>query len=190
MNRFQHAMLDPGHGGVNTGVVTDHAMEKEVTLDICNHAREVSGNTIRCTRYAEVYRTRRQRVLRAESSGVDLVINVHCDSGPKNWRGANVFYWHGNEYGKRVATAIAEHMPEELHTGRIWVADAKLWPRVNAVLRDYPMTAVLVECGYMTNEEDLKALLDPKIQRQIAEALIAGADVPRRRRPPQLLLGE
>ena len=177
MSRFQHVMLDPGHGGENTGVVAGGHMEKEITLAICKAARKAVGSSIRCTRYAEVYRTRAQRVERSKAWGTKLVISVHCDSGPKSWHGANVFYWSGNDYGKRVATAIAEHMPKSLYTGRIWTADKKLWPRVNAVLRDYPMTAVLVECGYMTNVDDLKVLSSPSTHSQLAEAILAGADV-------------
>jgi len=42
------------------------------------------------------------------------------------------------------------------------------------VLRDSDMPAILVECGFLTNPQDEKKLLDKKHQDQLAEGIIQG----------------
>jgi N-acetylmuramoyl-L-alanine amidase len=80
-------VLDPGHGGSNTGAAGTVAglYEKDLTLTI---AREVQarlvarGVDVVLTRDRDATLTLRQRVARANRLGADLFVSIHANASP------------------------------------------------------------------------------------------------------------
>lgn len=81
-------MLDPGHGGSNTGAagVVEGLYEKRVTLALARAVAarlgRAEGVVVLLTRTDDRYLTLRERVRRANQAGVDLFVSVHANASP------------------------------------------------------------------------------------------------------------
>jgi N-acetylmuramoyl-L-alanine amidase len=80
-------VLDPGHGGSNTGAqgAVPGLHEKQLTLALANQVaarlRE-HGIAVQLTRDDDRTLTLRQRVARADAVAADLFISIHCNASP------------------------------------------------------------------------------------------------------------
>ena len=76
-------VLDPGHGGDDTGTVANGLTESEIMLDL---ARRVEGRlsaigvTVLFTRSATSCPEELDRAMMANQSGADIMLSLHCDS--------------------------------------------------------------------------------------------------------------
>src|SRR6185436_6511239 len=75
-------VLDPGHGGEDTGTIAHGLTESEVTLDL---ARRIEGRlsaigaTVLFTRSATTGPDDLSRAMMANQAGADIVLSLHCD---------------------------------------------------------------------------------------------------------------
>lgn len=90
-------MLDPGHGGIDSGAVgSEGAEEKHVVLEIANSVRQLLQNhprvEVRLTRESDHFIPLYQRVEIAHQHGADLFMSIHADgyTSPEA-SGASVF---------------------------------------------------------------------------------------------------
>lgn len=75
-------ILDPGHGGADTGFQTEWIDEKEVTLALCFELRNLlreAGVDVRLTRETDIDLTAAERTQLANESEADLYVAWHCD---------------------------------------------------------------------------------------------------------------
>ncbi len=90
-------VIDPGHGGRDTGAVSVHGRyEKDFTLAVALEARraiaERGGIDVRLTRTDDRFLTLAERVRIAREAGADLFLSIHADSAPNALaRGASVY---------------------------------------------------------------------------------------------------
>src|SRR6266508_546755 len=80
-------VLDPGHGGSNTGAagVVEGLYEKRITLAIARAVArrlQARGVEVVMTRDDDHYVTLRERVRRANASGADLLMSIHTNASP------------------------------------------------------------------------------------------------------------
>lgn len=90
-------MLDPGHGGIDSGAVGEEgSMEKHVVLEIAGNVRQMLNNhpyiEARMTRDSDHFIPLYQRVEIASQHGADLFMSIHADgyTSPEA-HGASVF---------------------------------------------------------------------------------------------------
>jgi N-acetylmuramoyl-L-alanine amidase len=84
--RFR-VVLDPGHGGSNTGCagVVEGVYEKRFTLALSLAVAErlrAAGVDVQLTREDDRYLTLRERVRSANAAGADLFVSVHANASP------------------------------------------------------------------------------------------------------------
>ncbi|HUS62880.1 MAG TPA: N-acetylmuramoyl-L-alanine amidase, partial [Kofleriaceae bacterium] len=80
-------MLDPGHGGSNTGAasVMQGVFEKDLTLALANAVKqrlEAKGIAVQLTRDGDEYVSLRERTRRANAAEADLFISLHANASP------------------------------------------------------------------------------------------------------------
>ncbi len=81
-------VLDPGHGGTNTGApgVVPGLYEKRLTLVLAREVKErlekVNGVTVELTRDDDRFVSLRERVRRANRAGAELFVSIHCNASP------------------------------------------------------------------------------------------------------------
>ncbi|MBM6829880.1 N-acetylmuramoyl-L-alanine amidase [Anaerotignum lactatifermentans] len=175
-------VLDAGHGGWDPGK-TGRTGRNEAELNLAvteklAHFLEQGGATVYFTRVDENALGEKKREDMAErktvanDSGADLLISIHQNAFPSSSaKGAQVFYHKNSEAGKLLAEYIQASLKER--------ADEENTRQAKAngdyyVLRTTEIPAVLVECGFLSNEEEERRLNEEEYQERVAWAIYCG----------------
>lgn len=176
-------IIDPGHGGSDPGKVgTTGTLEKDINLKIALHLKEILE-----AQDIEVIMTRdedeelstdttrrkasdmKERVSLIRESNADIVISIHQNSytDPRVY-GAQCFYHTDSEEGKKLASILQEQI---IHS----TSQTKIREIKNNddyyLLKHSPLPTVIVECGFLSNPEEEKLLLNDEYQRKMAWAI-------------------
>lgn len=173
-------LIDPGHGGKENGTKTADGKVKEKELNLLISKKlekqlQNAGFEVELTRTKDVNfddevnadLKKRQGII--ESSGADLVVSVHI-----NWiddesiKGPIVFHLPGSTQSEAFAKDIQSRMNEKLGFNRR--AQAQNF----VVLRAGEMPSVLIECGFLSNPEELKNLRNKDYQEKVAQSIAFG----------------
>lgn len=181
-------IIDAGHGGVDPGAIAGKIYEKDINLsialklrDLCNkrgfetemlrtedislHDKE--AKTIHQKKVSDL----KNRVKIANSKENAIYISIHQNTfGESKYFGAQVFYGI-NEKSKDLAGFIQTTLKENLQENNT----RKIKNGKNLyILKNIEIPAVMVECGFMSNKEDLKNLTDENYQNKFSEVLFTG----------------
>lgn len=217
--QISRIVLDPGHGGENTGCMGLHGVfEKHLTLQIAVRAAELlkqkTGLEAMLTRTDDTFVDLRQRTRMAAAYEADVFVSIHLNASLKaEARGVEVYFlsvessseeiealvqrenWEppfGAEsdqiqqhelksllYSKkldaahRLSEALAISLYDALRKATGFVGrGVKQAPFV--VLKEAAFPAVVVECGFLTHEEEGFELLESRRIDQIANAIVDG----------------
>lgn len=178
-------VVDPGHGGFDPGKpgITG-ADEKDLNLKIALKLRDylqAAGVTVIMTRTTDddvdgmdgVKHKSKDMVERKKlAAGGDILVSIHQNSFTgASVKGAQTFYNAKSEKGKKLATLIQQSIKEYADpTNR---REAKSNTNYY-VLKATEITAVIVECGFLTNPEEEKKLNTEEYQDQIAWSIYSG----------------
>lgn len=178
-------VIDAGHGGRDGGAVgKSQVSESKLNLDYALTLKEIVlefGFGVVLTRedMNGLYDENAQNKKRSEmekrrqiinDSGADLVVSLHMNSFPlSSCRGAYVFYGRGSESGFRLAKSMQESLCQSVEYARQSVSVGDYF-----VLNYSQIPAVLVECGFVSNEEEEKLLLREDYRQKFCYALFSG----------------
>ena len=180
-------VLDAGHGYPDGGAVgSDGTQEKDINLAITEKLREVlegrgyvvvmtrdgdsglqdeSAGTIREMKKSDM--NKRREIV--EKSGADLFLSIHMNSfsDPKV-SGLHIFYDKAHPEAETLAKSIQQKIGEvtgaETHT--VKTADDGLF-----LMKNSPIPAILAECGFLSNPDEVEKLKDEAYQAKIAWAI-------------------
>ena len=179
--------MSVSHGSPDGGAVgLSGTEEKDVNLSIALFLRDVlesNGIPVIMTRtsdkaiYDETAKTIREkkrsdmnnRLKIMNNSNAGLFISIHMNSfEDKSVSGVYLFYNKNHPETKTLAEAIQKNISD--------VTGAKphdVKPAENRIflMKNAPMPAVLVECGFLTNPDEEKKLLDESYREKIAWAI-------------------
>src|SRR6185436_14908676 len=82
---FDSVVIDPGHGGEDTGAISAIGSEKSYDLDIALRLKpllEKEGINVTLTRTTDVFVPRPARVEIANGQPGAVFVSIHCNSGP------------------------------------------------------------------------------------------------------------
>lgn len=188
-------VLDPGHGGLDTGAVglrNEH--EKKVVLDVAKRTRkklQAAGIEVKLTREKDQTLELSDRSARAKKWNASLFVSIHINSA-KNSSAAGIETYlmpasgfpstsgstttlasgQGNKWDStNILLAYYIHSCTVVKTGSI---DRGIRHARFDVLKEAPCPAVLVECGFASNgpEEDL--LLQKEYRDALADGIADG----------------
>lgn len=159
-------VLDPGHGGEDSGAVVAGLREKNLALQITKHVEALlarDGRRFWSTRWVDQYVTLSDRVRlerrlsdRFESAAfLSIHINAARNAGA---RGIRVYHYPGSRRGEALATSIldsSEDLP--LPIGGARPTDTRRDRDEHSyimVVAETVSPAVLVEAGFLTNKHD------------------------------------
>lgn len=189
-------MLDPGHGGTDTGCRVGKVYEKTINLAIAQQVKtllEAKGHRVIMTRENdETTVTLDDRTHLAANQTIDAFVSIHVNSaGNPNAKGVEVFTLpaygcegtaanspaRGPLVGQAYlveATRLALAIQRELIDMPATPVDRGVRRAHFKVLRDTPAPAVLIETGFLTNETDYANLTSAQGQTDFAGAIAAG----------------
>lgn len=162
--------IDPGHGGYEIGAKVNDICEKDLNLEIADKLYDkLIAHQFSCyqIRAKDELLSLADRCNVANSINADLFISIHCNAFTDSR--INGFEVHYYDKGKRLAETLTTVVDDKCY---IKTREPK---KSNfQVLRDTKMTAILIECGFMTNKFDLNKLIDDNFQHSLVEAIIFG----------------
>lgn len=170
---FNHVVLDPGHGGKDPGSQGFGQVEKHLSLDLAKRIEKVlvgKGVTVSLTRTADNYveLVDRAEVANKEPKSifVSLHFNAHAD---RSINGTETFYWPGSDEGRKLASFIQSELGRRLVTRNRGFKPERL-----KVLEETEGTAVLIECGFISNRWECQRCGADWFRQILAEEIAQG----------------
>jgi len=172
-------VIDPGHGATDPGTNGFGVIEKDVNLDVALKLiamLEADGRVkVYSTRVDDVYPTLPERAKFANEVG-DLFISIHHNAvkDRPTVSGTETHYFaHSNDATIGISCkSVAEIMQKHMLT--LGFKDRKLFSSNFQVLRETTIPAVLLECGYLTNQEESGIIATPEYRVRAAAAAFEG----------------
>ena len=184
-------VIDPGHGGEDGGAVSPGGVqESHINLAVSKQLRDLlrfAGVPTAMTREEDVticdeglgtIRARkasdiRNRVAIVNGTENAVLLSIHQNSLPSSTvtHGAQVF-WNQQEGAEALAEAIQTSLNGSINVGN--EKHTKQIPPTVYLMNHVTVPAVLVECGFLTNQEETRRLQDETYQRALAVSIVAG----------------
>ena len=179
---FTAVIIDAGHGGEDGGATAHGVVEKDVNLSISLMLADYFKMSM-----FDVYMTRTDdtlfyfpgqenrkkyydisnRVDFAKKIDNAVFISIHQNKFEiEKYKGLQVYYSPNNILGKDVAEQIQNDAIQNLdpeNNRKIKQADYRI-----RVLKELTIPAVLVECGFLSNEHEAELLASEEYQKKLA----------------------
>lgn len=172
---FSTVVIDAGHGGHDFGGIRQNIIpEKGVALDVAlrlqNALRKAGFNTV-MTRSTDVFVPLDRRVAIANSQRNAIFVSIHFNSATRRGaRGIETFSC--SDRGAVLARMIQSRAMTTTDGVNRGCKNATFY-----VLRKTKTTAVLIECGFLTNPDDTalarSANYRERLAQQIAQGILA-----------------
>lgn len=173
-------VLDPGHGGSDSGALGNGLVEKDLTLDIARRLRTVliaRGWQVMMTRdsdvdvYAPNDSAREELQARcdvANRAGARLFVSIHINSFTSpDMQGTTTYYYKpGDEH---FADVVDQRLIATLGTQDDGARRENYY-----VIRHTTMPAILVETAFLSNSSDANRLRQPSFRQNVAQAIGEG----------------
>lgn len=166
-------MLDPGHGGKDSGASANGMLEKNMNLEVANILKRMldqKGFEVQMTRYQDTFVELSDRCRLSNAFNADLFISIHFNAGGGS--GYEVYYFGDSPIGSALAEKIGAEfskVQKKRYIGNKPMAGTKTWNYY--VLKNTNAPSVLTEYLFIDNKEDL-AKYDPNLQaKQIFDAI-------------------
>ena len=169
-------VIDPGHGGRDSGAKGSFLEEKDVTLHMSNSIRESlarRGVKVLLTRDPSEDRSTplKHRVNVANRSGADAFVSVHMNGFHRpSARGTEVFHFPASKEGHRLGYHVYNRMKEAVPN----CVARGLKAKSLYVLRNTAMWAILVEPAFLTNPQEEQTFKRTHVIVSVAEAIADG----------------
>lgn len=185
-------VIDAGHGGEDPGAVSDYSglSEKEVNLEIALKVRDllekenykvIMTRTEDMLKYnatlTNIVQKRREDLLTRkkimDESGADIVVSIHLNKFPQTkYFGAQTFFPPNSPESQRLARSIQQEIRDKIDPENKREALVKKDSII--ILKNLKTPTTIVECGFLSNEDEEKKLRTKEYQEQIAVAIARG----------------
>lgn len=184
-------ILDAGHGGLDGGAVSsDGICEAPITLAIAQQTQLVmrlfglhplmtrnDEKSLNFDANASIRENKRKdlesrlQVMR-EYSNVPF-FSIHLNQYPDSkYHGAQVFFSENSREGPVLARVLQERLRMTLDPSNARVC--KPAPEGVFLMKNAPSPAVTIECGFLSNPEELRLLQQQAYQTKIAISILCG----------------
>lgn len=178
-------VIDAGHGGRDDGCTgVGGTKESTINLAISRSLKtflEALGIRVIMTRYdsnglydsnATNYKQSdmEHRIEIIEKSKADMVISIHQNSFADSTQcGAQAFYQEGDDRSREFAECVQSQLISQLDNARVEANFGDYY-----LLKESKVSAVLIECGYLTNATEEAKLNTTEYQNRVAYAIMCG----------------
>lgn len=178
--------IDAGHGGSETGAVSDGILEKEWNLDTaraCAKELKKYGVYVYETRNNDTFVSIADRYTIANKNGVDYFISIHHNASDGGADRGEVIYGTKDKKSEELANEVKKELQNRGQT------EVKTYTRLNSrgtdyygVIRGSNMSAIIVEVCFIDNKKD-REIANTKEKREkngvaIAHAILKQLDIP------------
>ncbi len=186
-------VIDAGHGGEDGGASgADGTLEKDLNLQVAKALAQIlsaAGYDVRLTRtddrlLYDMYKDLsdytghkktydlRNRLRFAKEANAVLLISIHMNKfTEEQYKGLQVYYSPNDDKSRTVAELIQKYTRLYLQPDN--ERETKRAGNSIYLLSHCEIPAVLVECGFLSNAQELESLHSPVYQKQLALVLAA-----------------
>jgi N-acetylmuramoyl-L-alanine amidase len=177
-------VLDPGHGGHDVGtqsISKPRYQEKSLNLITAQFVRNYlkqAGFDVLMTREDDTFVSLEKRAQIANEKQPSLFVSIHYNSAPSaDAQGIEVFYFLSKENkgrtlkSRRLAQAILKNVLKTTDANSRGVKSGNF-----LVIRETTVPAVLIEGGFVSNEEELQNLKNPDYLKKLAWGIAKGIE--------------
>lgn len=179
-------VLDPGHGGLETGAVGNGLIENEETINLSLKVKtqlEAKGAKVLLTRDESTQSFRRvslaERANASQRADADLFVSIHYNTnanatvyGTETYYNESIYKEANNPYpkkSKQLAESIQRHVTQMATTHDLGVKE-----NVFHVLRNNHVPSVLIEVGFISNKEEAERIKTNPFKEQTALGIVKG----------------
>ena len=192
---FTLVVLDPGHGGQDSGAICGAIFEKDLTLDIAQRVDrllQAQGLATLMTRVGDSYVSLADRAAVTNRARDCIFVSIHFNEGKKVVGGVETYYaehqaapaprlvsWIPFFQGPAaesptVASESLARFIQEAMVARTKAPDRGTKAQQFFVIANVGVPAVLVEAGFLSNKDDLGKLESNDYREQMAAAISEG----------------
>lgn len=183
-------IIDAGHGGEDCGAIgVNGSYEKDLNLQVSfklGEYLENAGYTVVYTRtedkllytaeqnikgFRKIYDLK-NRLKIAEQYPEALFISIHMNSfGEDKYSGLQVYYSVNNTESEEIAGSVQSEVKNRIQpeNNRMAKKGKDIY-----LLENASNNAILIECGFLTNEEECKKLCEKEYQKELSFAIMCG----------------
>lgn len=188
---YRTVIVDAGHGGIDGGAVgTDGTLEKDINLQIShklccllklygfnvimtrnddNSIHSKDAQTVRQIKVSDIHN--REKIITDNPNAV--FVSIHQNKYPDaSVCGTQVFYSKNNSDSPVLAQKIQDSIVENIQKNNY----RKIKPSGTEIYLLYhsPIPSVMVECGFVSNQNELNELKNDEYQKKIALSIADG----------------
>lgn len=182
-------MLDPGHGGGDSGAVcvsntpTTMRYEKQLNLILAKKVEQrlkAQGATVLMTRTGDASVSLEARRNQVRARRPDMFISIHCDASTSaSAMGTTAFYYYS--YSFPLADAIRKQLVNTYKT-EVYASKPELHNNIDRKTVFFPFfvtrvedcPSVLIEYGFVSNLTECRELQKESVQNTLADATVRG----------------
>ena len=170
-----NVVIDAGHGGSDFGATSSSSTEKQIVEQIANKIKSLNKNknvVIHFTRSSDVFIPLKDRTTIINTINPDLVLSLHVNSNSDTKKSGVEFFVANKDlavYEKSNDLAL-KLSSEFSKNNSLTIGEIKNAPFY--ILKNATVPTVLIELGYLSNENDKKYLTDEKEQDKIVEKIL------------------
>ena len=193
---FAVVVLDPGHGGQDSGAMCAGVMEKDLTLDVARRVDrflESEGIATLMTRLGDSYASLADRVAFGNRVKDSIFVSIHFNEDNKPVASGVETYYAAHQIAS--GSALASWLPffsrppssspkpesqslagfiQEALVARTSSVDRGTQAKQFFVIANVTSPAVLIEGGFITNKDELLKLASEDYRDQLAAAVADG----------------
>lgn len=180
-------VIDAGHGGDDPGKVgINGALEKDLNLEIARLVKQyLEANDIEVVMTRETgdglydagasnkkVQDMKRRIAVIDEAAPVVTVSIHQNSYPEEYvHGAQVFFYTGSKEGQELAETIQKRIVDKV--------DPENRRQVKAndsyyLLKKTGTPIVIVECGFLSNQEEADKLITKAYQEKLAWSIYMG----------------
>jgi N-acetylmuramoyl-L-alanine amidase len=193
---FSVVVLDPGHGGEDSGAKCGGVLEKDLTLDVSRRIDRLldsEGIATLMTRVGDTYVSLADRTAFANRVRNCIFVSIHFNednkpvaSGVETYYAAHQitagsflgswlpFLWRPLSDSPNAESQNLAGFVQEALVARTRAVDRGIQAKQFFVIANVTSPAVLIEGGFLTNKEDISKLASEDYRDQIAAAVADG----------------
>ena len=190
-NTRRAIFLDPGHGGSDSGAFENGVKEKDLTLSVYNKvsSRLASlGYTVLTSRNTDKDVGLVSRADQANKSNADMFLSIHFNAGGRGASyGIETYYYKDRPEYTPAINKDKHNDPERLEKSRklaqkiqqslvskTGAYDRGVKRETFAVLRETSIPSILVELGFIDNQEEVNKIKTNEYQDKLADGIVDG----------------
>ena len=172
---YYKVFIDAGHGGTDPGALGYGYRESDLNLQVAKKVEsklKSKGIDVKMSRSSDIFYSLSERAEMANDYGADAFVSIHQNSAEaKSANGIETYYNRKKEEDRPLSNDIQKQVISQTGANNRGVKNAEF-----TVLVKSKMISALVECGFITNELEVKKLSDSSYQDKLATGMANGIE--------------